>query len=53
MKFCDPEAFDRPIVAQDLAASGIPMLTLEHDQLVPSVGQLRTRLQAFLETALS
>ncbi len=24
MKFCDPEAFDHPIVKKDLAAQGIP-----------------------------
>lgn len=49
MKFCDPEAFDQPIVKKDLEAQGIPMLSIEHDQLVSSVGQLRTRLQGFLE----
>lgn len=52
MKFCDPEAFDQPVVKADLDAQGIPLLTLEHDQLVDSVGQLRTRLQGFLEMKL-
>ena len=52
MKFCDPEAFDQPLVKKDLDAAGIPMVSLEHDQLVESVGQLRTRLQGFLETQL-
>lgn len=53
MKFCGPEAFDQPLVKKDLAAQGIPMVSIEHDQLVESVGQLRTRLQGFLETQLA
>ena len=53
MKFCDPEAFDHPIVKKDLAAQGIPLLSLEHDQLVESTEQLRTRIQGFLEINLS
>ena len=53
MKFCDPEAFDQPLVKKDLAAHGVPMVSIEHDQLVESVGQLRTRLQGFLETQLA
>ena len=36
MKFCDPEAFDHPLVKKDLAAQGIPLLSIEHDQLVAS-----------------
>lgn len=52
MKFCDPEAFDHPIVKKDLAAQGIPLLSLEHDQLVESTEQLRTRIQGFLEISL-
>ncbi len=49
MKFCDPEAFDQPLVKKDLTARGIPMLSIETDQLVDSIGQLRTRIQGFLE----
>lgn len=53
MKFCDPEAFDHPLVRKDLAAQGIPLLSIEHDQLVESTEQLRTRIQGFLEINLS
>ena len=53
MKFCDPEAFDHPLVKKDLAAQGIPLLSIEHDQLVESTEQLRTRIQGFLEINLS
>lgn len=49
MKFCDPEAFDQPLVKKDLQAAGVTMISIEHDQHVDSVGQLRTRLQGFLE----
>ena len=53
MKFCDPEAFDQPLVKKDLQAQNVPMLSIGHDQLVDSVGQLRTRIQGFLELQLS
>lgn len=53
MKFCDPEAFDHPMVKKDLAAQGIPLLSIEHDQLVESTEQIRTRIQGFLEISLS
>ncbi len=49
MKFCDPEAFDLPIVTKDLQQQNVPLLSLEHDQFVASTGQLRTRIQGFLE----
>lgn len=49
LKFCDPEAFDQPLVQKDLDRRGVPMLSIENDQLVESVGQLRTRIQGFLE----
>lgn len=52
MKFCDPEAFDQPLVKKDLVAAGVPMVSIEHDQLVESAEQLRTRLQGFLEIQL-
>lgn len=53
MKFCDPEAFDYPLVKKDLEEAGVPLLSVEHDQLVESTEQLRTRIQGFLEINLS
>ena len=47
-KFCDPHAFDYAIVKETLDAAGVPHLLLELEH-TPAVGQLRTRLQAFLE----
>jgi benzoyl-CoA reductase/2-hydroxyglutaryl-CoA dehydratase subunit BcrC/BadD/HgdB len=52
LKFCDPEAFDQPLVKKDLNHRGIKMLSIEIDQHVDSIGQLRTRIQGFLETNL-
>lgn len=52
MKFCDPEAFDQPLVKKDLEAHGVKILSIEMDQLVDSIGQLHTRLQGFLEMQL-
>ncbi len=48
-KFCDPDAFDQPMVKKDLDARGIHVLNLELNQHVDSVEQLRTRIQGFLE----
>lgn len=50
MKFCDPEAFDYPLVKKDLEEAGVPLLSVEHDQLVESTEQLRTRIQGFLRS---
>ena len=47
-KFCEPHAFDYVPLSKALADAGVPHLLLETDITVP-VGQLRTRLQAFLE----
>ena len=50
MKFCDPEAFDYPLVKKDLEEAGVPLLSVEHDQLVESTEQPRTRIQGFLRS---
>ncbi len=51
-KFCDPHAFDYAIVKETLDAAGVPHLLLELEQ-TPAVGQLRTRLEAFLEMLIA
>ncbi len=48
--FCEPYLFDQPFLKQRLKDAGIPSLLLESDLQSFSRGQLRTRLQAFLET---
>lgn len=47
-KFCEPHAFDYVLLAQVLANAGVPHLLIETDLTVPT-GQLRTRIQAFIE----
>lgn len=47
-KFCDPHAFDYAMVKETLDTFGVPHLLLEIEH-TPAVGQLRTRLEAFLE----
>jgi benzoyl-CoA reductase/2-hydroxyglutaryl-CoA dehydratase subunit BcrC/BadD/HgdB len=47
-KFCEPHAFDYVPLARALEAAGVPHLLIETDVSTP-VGQLRTRLQAFIE----
>jgi len=47
-KFCEPHAFDYPYLANTLEEEGNPSLLLEVES-TSSRGQLRTRLQAFLE----
>ena len=39
--------------ARVLEEAGVPLLSVEHDQLVESTEQLRTRIQGFLEINLS
>ena len=47
-KFCEPHAFDYPHLAEVLEGEGISTMRIEVER-VTVLGQLRTRLQAFLE----
>ena len=47
-KFCDPHAFDYVWLSKALDEARVPHLLLETEMTVP-IGQLRTRLQAFME----
>jgi benzoyl-CoA reductase/2-hydroxyglutaryl-CoA dehydratase subunit BcrC/BadD/HgdB len=47
-KFCDPHAFDHVLLARALDEAGVPHLLIETEVTTPT-GQLRTRLQAFIE----
>lgn len=49
LKFCDPHEYDMPHLRAMFQKEGIPTLDLESD-LTISVGQFRTRIEAFLET---
>jgi bcr-type benzoyl-CoA reductase subunit C len=47
-KFCDPHAFDYVSLAEELDRAAVPHVLIETEGVAPS-GQLRTRLQAFIE----
>ena len=49
MKFCDPWAGDGHSLYWRMKQEGIPFLSLEREYRVPASGQVRTRVQAFLE----
>ena len=48
-KYCDTLLFEVPLLVEDLKAEGIPSLVLEIDDTAYSTGQVRTRIEAFLE----
>jgi benzoyl-CoA reductase/2-hydroxyglutaryl-CoA dehydratase subunit BcrC/BadD/HgdB len=49
MKFCDPYLGRLPDLREALRQAGIPLLVLEGDCTLRSLGQYRTRIEAFTE----
>jgi len=49
MKFCDPWAGDAHSLYWRMKQEGIPFLSLEREYQVAATGQVKTRVQAFLE----
>ena len=49
LKFCEPENYDYNDMREALNSVGIPNLRLETEVANPSLGQIRTRLEAFIE----
>jgi bcr-type benzoyl-CoA reductase subunit C len=49
LKFCDPHLFDYPYLKQRLAAADLPCLMVALEDPRAAEGQLRTRLEAFIE----
>ncbi|MEE9202885.1 MAG: 2-hydroxyacyl-CoA dehydratase family protein [Dehalococcoidia bacterium] len=50
IRYCDTHELDVPDVREYLEKeAGVPVLPIEDDYNVPSTGQLRTRIEAFLE----
>jgi bzd-type benzoyl-CoA reductase N subunit len=49
LKFCDPHAFDVPHLKAALDRAGIPSMVIEVEDRLPAEGQLRTRVEAFIE----
>lgn len=50
LKFCETWGIDGNVLQKDLRARGLPVLKLEREYLLSGTGQLRTRVQAFLES---
>lgn len=49
LKFCDPYLARIPALREALRAKGLPLLVLEGDTTLRSMGQHRTRVEAFVE----
>jgi len=49
LQFCQPYQIESGNVARELEKAGIPVLTLETDYSQEDVGQLKTRVEAFVE----
>ncbi|HQL42675.1 MAG TPA: 2-hydroxyacyl-CoA dehydratase family protein [Spirochaetota bacterium] len=49
LKFCDPHSFDYPYIKEALDTMGIPSTLLELELQLPSEGQMKTRLEAFID----
>ena len=49
MKFCDPYTSRLPAIREVLREAGLPLLVLEGDCTMRSMGQQRTRIEAFVE----
>jgi len=48
-KYCDPFGFDVPATKSYIESKGTPVLYLEDEYSMSTIGRLRTRIQAFLE----
>jgi benzoyl-CoA reductase subunit C len=48
-KFCDPHELDYPCIEELLQQQGIPHLCIDFDNTSAAAGQVKTRVQAFLE----
>jgi len=49
IKFCELYGQDKPLIREDLQRWNIPVLELDLEYGVRGIGQLRTRIEAFLE----
>ena len=49
VKFCDQHLYDAAYLMEKLKDEGVPVLFLENDYIWGSLGQLKTRVEAFVE----
>ena len=50
LMFCDISGYEQFLLGSDFKAAGIPYLQLAREYMLGGVGQMRTRVQAFLES---
>lgn len=50
LAFCDHWGFEQSTIENDLKEDNIPCLIMDREYVLGGIGQLRTRIQAFLET---
>ncbi len=50
LSYSYPRLFGTPYLRDQMEAAGIPFLTIQREYYLGSVGQLRTRVEAFVET---
>jgi benzoyl-CoA reductase/2-hydroxyglutaryl-CoA dehydratase subunit BcrC/BadD/HgdB len=48
-KYCDPFGFEVPQIKAYIESQGVPVLYVEDEYSMSSIGRLRTRIEAFLE----
>lgn len=53
LKFCDSNLLDFPYIRQRLGEKGVPVLFLEPELGGANLGQISTRIQAFMETRVN
>jgi len=49
IKFCDPHSFDYPYLKDTVEKRGLPHMLIEMEMDNPSPGQVKTRIEAFVE----
>ncbi|MDY6833456.1 MAG: 2-hydroxyacyl-CoA dehydratase family protein, partial [Chloroflexota bacterium] len=49
VRLCDQHLWDAPYFEERLDAEGVPLLVLENEYLWHNIGQIRTRIEAFVE----
>jgi len=53
LKFCDTNMLDFPYIRQRLSEKGVPVLFLEPERTGTNIGQISTRIEAFMETRVN
>lgn len=49
VKFCDNHLYDFPVYREHFQDKGVPVLQIEEDIVGGNIGQIKTRIEAFVE----